>query len=102
MTLLAFAAEHCAAAPLPVALGPAPLLSIDNSRQHGAQQQTAARRGSGRMMGQTDGRTDGRTAVSYRGLLLQTRSCVVHGVRAVSTKLQKLGPRVRKSADRSR
>jgi len=44
-----------------LALGPALLLSIDNSRPHGAQQQTAARRGSGRMMGQTDGRTDGRT-----------------------------------------
>jgi len=57
VTLLAFAAECRAAAPLMASARRLPLL-MNISSPHGAQQQT---RRTGQMTGQTDKRTDGRT-----------------------------------------
>jgi len=64
VTLLAVAAERRAAATLLLGVRRPPQ-SIDTSCAHGAQQQTAARRGCGRMMGQTNRQTDGRTLDSF-------------------------------------
>jgi len=78
MTLLAFAAERRGAALLPVGAWrlprSTPLLSIDMSRLHGAQQQTR-RTPRLRPLDGTDRRTDGRTIVSLTLLRILCDQC---------------------------